>query len=655
MESGDGKTMGLGVIEASGLKESVKKEYARRWRRWSSWCEENGVDPLAATGGDALRWIGAAEGSLFRLEVRLAVNFVYQALGMASPLREWQVMRALFGGNGRYKSDEDLDPTEPPAMRRRVRDYGSWCARNGRAALPGSAEQSSEFLLFLSDWNGYRLVSRASHAVSRYLEANGYPGTSHHPDVSAALRVCRARIEARGGKQNGMASEESTVRVDRVLRQWRDWCEAEGIDWHQAGPLDALRYLRGLEHQRSAGKRAGRLSKLCAGEANPFSSEVVLEWRKWHAKAAEEGTLPKVRSATRADEVVGRMRAVRAAEIEVVPEGLTREELEAVQGDVRNRVVESTLRGYANSWARFESWVIGRKTALAKVTGWHVAVYLKSLAEGRRFGTIQNVRNGLAMVFDELGFVDNPALSVEVERYLKKLERQRREAPAQVEGFREQHYQAVVESFGKALKGEMGLRKELAAATDIFMIGMMFDGLLRSVEMAAVRRQDVSRFSDGSGRLLVPYSKTDPLGNGEVTYVSGRTMEYRDRMNGLRRMRGLVVTGDDRILQFEEQTIRRRFLKACADVGLEGWWGTHSMRIGMTQELAVAGFGLVLIMRAGRWESPGMPALYIRGLKVDESAVAVLHRLWAEGRARIDANSRGYDVLSTYNAVRYAM
>ena len=58
------------------------------------------------------------------------------------------------------------------------------------------------------------------------------------------------------------------------------------------------------------------------------------------------------------------------------------------------------------------------------------------------------------------------------------------------------------------------------------MIGMMFDGLLRSVEMAAVRRQDVSRFSDGSGRLLVPYSKTDPLGNGEVTYVSGRTMEY---------------------------------------------------------------------------------------------------------------------------------
>ena len=48
-------------------------------------------------------------------------------------------------------------------------------------------------------------------------------------------------------------------------------------------------------------------------------------------------------------------------------------------------------------------------------------------------------------------------------------------------------------------------------------------------------------------------------------------------------------------------------------------------------------------------------ALYIRGLKVDETAVAELHRLWAEGMARVDANAKGYDVLSTYNAVRYAM
>ena len=661
MVCGDGTSVGLEVIEASGLKESTKNLYSPWWRRWVCWCEEYGVDPLEATGGDALRWLESLELKSHVRCGRAAVNFVCKSLGMASPMRQWEVMVALFGGNGRYLRDEDRAPKLRSAMGRRVREYVSWCERLGKEVLPGSGAQSTEFILFLSEWYSYGVVGMANGAVSRYLEANGYPATINHPEVLAALPECRARAEAREVKRTVGLSARGIELLDRVQRQWREWCEGEGegIDWHQAGPADALRYLRGLEHQTTAGARAGRLSGLYAGVADPFSSGVVLEWRKWHARVVEEGTLPKVRSVTRADQVIGRVRAARTAEIEVVPEGLTREEMEGVQRDLRNGIVESTLRNYANKWAGFESWLIDRlsdrKTALAKVNGWHVAVYLESLAEGRRFTTIRGVAVALAMVFDELGFVDNPALSVEVKRYMKKLERQRREAQAQVEGFREQHYQAVVESFGKALKGEMGLRKELAAATDIFMIGMMFDGLLRSVEMAAVRRQDVSRFSDGSGRLLVPYSKTDPLGNGEVTYVSGRTMEYRDRMNGLRRMGGLVVTGDDRILQFEEETIRRRFLKACADAGLEGRWGTHSMRVGMAQELAVAGFGLVLIMRAGRWESPDMPALYIRGLKVDETAVAVLHRLWAEGRARVDANSRGYDVLSTYSAVRYAM
>ena len=127
------------------------------------------------------------------------------------------------------------------------------------------------------------------------------------------------------------------------------------------------------------------------------------------------------------------------------------------------------------------------------------------------------------MMFDELGFVDNPALSLEVERYLKKLERQRREAPAQVEGFREWHYQAVVESLGKALKGEMGLRKELSAATDIFMIGMMFDGLLRRSEMAAAA---------SAGRVPVlrgEWSSVGPLfQDGSVRKRRGHVRVWKD-------------------------------------------------------------------------------------------------------------------------------
>ena len=91
----------------------------------------------------------------------------------------------------------------------------------------------------------------------------------------------------------------------------------------------------------------------------------------------------------------------------------------------------------------------------------------------------------------------------------------------------------------------------------------------------------------------------------------------------------------------------------CQEAGLEGDFGTHSFRIGIAQELAVAGFGLVLIMQAGRWTSPEMPAYYIRGLKASESAVAELHRMMADGRFRAEEDAKGYDVLSTYYAVRF--
>ena len=61
---------------------------------------------------------------------------------------------------------------------------------------------------------------------------------------------------------------------------------------------------------------------------------------------------------------------------------------------------------------------------------------------------------------------------------------------------------------------------------------------------------------------------------------------------------------------------------------------------------------MVLIMRAGRWTSPEMPAYYIRGLDVDRQAVAELHRAWESGGDRVIGDARGIDVLSTYDYVR---
>ena len=52
----------------------------------------------------------------------------------------------------------------------------------------------------------------------------------------------------------------------------------------------------------------------------------------------------------------------------------------------------------------------------------------------------------------------------------------------------------------------------------------MRDCLLRRSEAAGVRWRDLEREPDGSGRLTVPYSKTDQLGKGAILFVTKETM-----------------------------------------------------------------------------------------------------------------------------------
>ena len=151
----------------------------------------------------------------------------------------------------------------------------------------------------------------------------------------------------------------------------------------------------------------------------------------------------------------------------------------------------------------------------------------------------------------------------------------------------------------------------------------------------------------------MPFSKTDQWGVGEYVYLSRRSMVALDNLREVRRKQVGVKAKDDRIFQVSPGRMLVMVREACRAAGLEGRFGTHSFRIGMAQELLLAGFRLPLIMRAGRWDSPNMPAYYTRGLDVAEGAVAELHRVWAQGGDRVIGETGGIDALSTYDYVRF--
>ena len=154
----------------------------------------------------------------------------------------------------------------------------------------------------------------------------------------------------------------------------------------------------------------------------------------------------------------------------------------------------------------------------------HVGAYLKYKSRKCRVATLRSIATGIAMVFDEmkdtLGLEENPVMTGLVHSYLDKLQRRRRERAAQMDPIREEQYQAVIASVMKTLVGEKSGRAESRAALVVALFSVMFDGMLQAGEAEEARWGDVSRLGDGSGRLYVPFSKTDQFSVGEYVYLS---------------------------------------------------------------------------------------------------------------------------------------
>ena len=150
---------------------------------------------------------------------------------------------------------------------------------------------------------------------------------------------------------------------------------------------------------------------------------------------------------------------------------------------------------------------------------------------------------------------------------------------------------------------------------DIAMISLMRDAMLRVSEAAAVKWGDIEAQPDGTGRLLIRRSKTDPEGEGAVAFISCHTMKSLDAMrNG--------ATDSDSVIGLRPNQISKRIKQAARAAGLGNGFSGHSPRIGMARDLARAGTELTNLMNAGRWSSTKMPALYTRNETAGKGAVA---------------------------------
>ena len=646
------------LIETGAMVQSTRSNRRTGWRYWLEWCRELGVGPLEARGPELIGFLQGDHTENAKNCVLKALCFGYEKSGLLSPTWDMEVRRFRGMKDVGDRPLADYSPGDQRMLKLRTDDYLRWCRENGRTAVSASAEDVGAFLLRLAEQYSFNMVALGSVAVWHLHREQGFEDITKHPVVSEAMAECRRRCADRKGQPRPRSPQ---VRAQRsgYAQNWRSWCEGEGIDVFGAMPRDAVRYLESFDGSLSLYNRVVGLSDLYEGRDNPFASCEVTSWlREYLAWVPEMRARQKVEEARRAEvpdpalELTGRKLGDGW-----LKRGLTAEDRALVEQVLDSRLSQATRRAYYDQgWKGFARWLKERGVTVGEIESEHVAAYLAHRGQKVVVSTLSRELCGIIFVLDGLlGGGENPAESAEVFGVLEGMRgtaRHKRLRASQLLPIRERHYRQLVERRMEVPPWNKEWEARLYSLVDIALVGFGRDGMLRGTELCTALKSDLEDMGGGAGRLYIPRSKNDEDGVGVPVYISQRSMGDVARMGDAMVTAGLWDEHEERIFPLKRSWISQRIKDAAARLGLEGKYGSHSLRIGMAQDLAVAGFSLPMIMSAGRWKTPEMPAYYIRGLVPEEFAVARLHEMWHRGEERAERDLMPYDVLWAYQGLR---
>jgi len=302
---------------------------------------------------------------------------------------------------------------------------------------------------------------------------------------------------------------------------------------------------------------------------------------------------------------------------------------EMIAAAADSALAASTRRVYSSSWRHFSAWCQSRDYQPMPAAPVAVALYVVFRAQHVAPATVR--RDAAAIgYYHRSHSLDNPVTSDGVRMVMAGVARQGQAgAQRQALGISMSDLAAIRATARRPRMGRGGRLEGAFQARDrgildVALCTVMFDGLLRRSEAAQLRWADVRREDDGSGRMLVRYSKTDQVGEGKVLWISPAAILALSELAAIRP----EDEPDDLIFRLSGRQISRRIAQACQAAGLGAGYSGHSLRVGAAQALAAANLSLAAIMENGRWQSARMPARYTRHAAAAQSAMA---KLYAQG------------------------
>ncbi|MCY4399414.1 MAG: tyrosine-type recombinase/integrase [Gemmatimonadetes bacterium] len=298
--------------------------------------------------------------------------------------------------------------------------------------------------------------------------------------------------------------------------------------------------------------------------------------------------------------------------------------LEAVAAAIAESQRPSTRKAYTAAWKRFQAWAQREGVPSLPAEPVTVAAYLVHRdAVGLSLATLAMDRKAISYFHRRAG-IPTPTASEGVKMAIAGVRNRAAERGGprrrQARGLREAELKAITDTAHIPRVYPSGRMESPGAArtrgaVDIAIVSVMRDALLRRQEAADLRWSDVEFRADRSSRVTIRRSKTS--NKSAVLYLGVRATAALKRIRPDSPIPGARVFGVRR-----GRTISARIATVCREAGLGDGFSGHSPRVGMAQDLAAHGTGLVAIMNAGRWKSERMPAYYSRGEAAGMGAVA---------------------------------
>ena len=278
----------------------------------------------------------------------------------------------------------------------------------------------------------------------------------------------------------------------------------------------------------------------------------------------------------------------------------------------------STMRSYYADVEAFETWCGVRAIAPFPAEVETVCQFLEHQGKTKAPSTVRRRLYAIRKVHRLLRLPD-PTYDEDINLSLRRVRRSKPIRPKQAKGLTRDYLHAFLASQPDT---PWGLRNRA-------MLSLGYELLTRRSELVALQTGDLETRADGTLRVLIRRSKSDPFGAGRVAFTS---VETADLVAAWLDWRGphipwlfCPIYHHKALNRSLEVTAVKEMIKTSAKrVGLDqddiDAFSGHSMRVGAAQDLLVRGFDTAAIMRAGGWKSINVLARYLENAE---------HNVWA--------------------------